>query len=107
MMTIPSGFNSRLLKDIEKYKFFYSNKNLYNIGITSSVTSYGNQIKLYDKERTICDCIKKIDKLDSNIVLTAIKRYMSEPGADYSKLLRYAEIFKVRDTIKHYMDVLT
>jgi len=107
MMTIPSGFNSRLLKDIEKYKFFYSNKNLHNIGVTSSVTSYGNQIKLYDKERTICDCIKKIDKLDSNIVLTAVKRYMSEPGADYTKLLRYAEIFKVRDTVKQYMDVLT
>ncbi len=107
MMTIPSGFNTRLLKDTGKYKFFYSRKSHYELGITNTITPYGNQIKLYDKERTICDCIKRIDKLDTNIVITAIKRYITEPNADYVKLLKYAEIFKVRDIIKQYMEVLT
>lgn len=106
MLTIPSGYNTRLLKEPDKYKFFYSNKGTYEIGITQGKTTYGNIITLYDKERTICDCIKKKDKLDSDIVVMSVKKYMKEPGADFAKLLRYAEIFNIREEVRQYMEVL-
>jgi len=107
MLTIPSGYNTRLLKDKEKYKFFYVNEDLHKIGKTTMNTPYGHEIFVYDKERTICDCLKKKEKLDLDIVTEAVKRYMKTPGADFAKLLNYAEIFKIKDMVRKYMEVLT
>lgn len=107
MLTIPSGYNTRLLKDKEKYKFFYVHEDLHEIGKTAMNTPYGHEIFVYDKERTICDCLKKKEKLDLDIVTEAVKRYMKTPGADFAKLLNYAEIFKIKDLIRKYMEVLT
>lgn len=100
MLTIPSGYNTRLLKERSKYKFFYANKRLYNIGIIGLLSPYGNKINVYNMERAICDCIRKKDQLDTDLVNTAIKLYMSDPKADYAKLLKYADTFKVRKIVK-------
>lgn len=107
MMTIPAGYNTRILKETDKYKFFYCKKDTYEIGITKGKTAYGNNIVLYDKERTICDCIRKRDKLDADLVVMSVKKYMKEQGADFAKLLKYAEILNVREKVKQYIEVLT
>lgn len=106
MMTIPAGYNTRLLKEPDKYKFFYCKKDQYGIGVTQGKTTFGNPITLYDKERTICDCIRKKDKLDSDVVVMSVKKYMKEPGADFARLLKYAEIFNIREQVRQYMEVL-
>lgn len=106
MLTIPSGFNTRLLKDKEHYRFFYVAEALHSMGVIEMVTPYGNKVKVYDRERTICDCLRKRNILDSDLVLEAVKKYLKGPEADYAKLLKYAEIFNVRDAVQKYMEVL-
>lgn len=106
MMTIPSGYNTRLLKEKRKYKFFYISEKLHTIGKIKMETPFGHQVSVYDKERTICDCLKKKDKLDLDLVTEAVKRYLKIPGADYAKLLEYAEIFNIKDLVRNYMEVL-
>jgi len=107
MLTIPNGYNTRILKDKEKYKFFYCKKELYEIGKLKLKSPYGNEITVYDKERTICDCLRKKDKMDMDLVLTAVKQYMREPGADFARLLKYAELFHVREMVRQYVEVLS
>ncbi len=107
MLTIPSGYNTRLLKDKQRYKFFYIKEELHSIGKITITTPFGNTVYAYDKERTICDCLKKIEFLDADLVLDAIKKYMRMPGSDFAKLLEYAEIFNVRDQVRQYMEVLS
>ncbi len=70
-------------------------------------TPFGHQVHVYVKERTICVCLKKKDQLDGDLVTEAVKRYFKIPGADYAKLLRYSEIFNIRDVVRKYMEVLT
>jgi predicted transcriptional regulator of viral defense system len=106
MLTIPSGYNTRLLEDKDKYKFFYINKNLYSIGKMTTLSSYGNEIVIYDKERTICDCLIKKNQLDNDLVISSVKQYIREPGSDFAKLLKYAGIFNIRDLVRQYMEVL-
>lgn len=106
MMTIPSGYNSRLLKDRDRYKFFYCRTELHEVGLVTMISPFGNNIRVYDKERTICDCIRKSDDMDRNIVIEAVKRYAIEKGNDHAALLRYAELFNIRDIVKQYMEVL-
>ena len=107
MMTIPSGYNTRLLAENDKYKFFYVDESLHKLGIIEVETPFGHSINAYDKERTICDCIKKKDQLDTNMVNEAIKRYMQTPGAEFAKLIEYAEIFKIKELVRSYLEVLT
>lgn len=106
-LTIPTGYNTRLLKEKDKYKFFYIHKNLHEIGKMTLFSPYGNEIVVYNKERTICDCIRKKDQLDTDLVITAVKQYMRETGVDFTKLLEYAKIFNVRELMKQYMEVLS
>jgi hypothetical protein len=107
MMTIPSGYNTRLLKDKNSYRFFYCKPDVHSLGITTLLSPHGNALLVYDRERTLCDCIKKKGSLDSDLVLTALKQYMGESGADLAKLLSYAEILKIRGTVRQYMEVLS
>lgn len=107
MLTIPSGYNTRLLKDREKYKFFYVASKRHSIGEMTMATPFGNRIQVYNKERTVIDCLKKKDQLDGDIVTGAVKQYFSTPGSDFAKLLKYAEIFNIRDSIRKYMEVMT
>jgi len=106
MMTIPSGFNTRLIisNDI---MIFYSNPNHVRLGVTEATTPYGLTVTVYNIERTLCDCLRSVDKLDKDLVLTALKRYMKNPTGNKAKLLEYAEVFKIRDTVRRYMEVLS
>ncbi|MDR1042333.1 MAG: type IV toxin-antitoxin system AbiEi family antitoxin domain-containing protein [Clostridiales Family XIII bacterium] len=106
MITIPSGYNTTLLKDKLSYRFFYCKPDIHPIGVGTVLSPHGNELRVYDKERTLCDCIKKKDSLDSDLVLSAVKQYMRESGNDFAKLLSYAEILKIRDKVRQYMEVL-
>jgi predicted transcriptional regulator of viral defense system len=107
MLTIPSGYNTRLLKEKEKCKFFYIAAELHSIGEITMSTPFGNKIQVYNKERTICDCLKKKEQLDGDLVTEAVKQYLKTPGSDYAKLLKYAGIFNIKDLVRKYMEVLT
>ncbi|HKL10027.1 MAG TPA: type IV toxin-antitoxin system AbiEi family antitoxin domain-containing protein [Clostridia bacterium] len=107
MLTIPSGYSTRLMKEKKKYKFFYISEKLHPIGKITMYTPFGHQVHVYDKERTICDCLKKKNQLDTDVVNEAVKRYLKTPGADYAKLLRYAGIFNIKESVRKYMEMLT
>jgi len=105
MMTIPSGWNTKLLSSGDLNFFYCMQKNI-RLGAVKKTTPYNLEVIVYDAERTICDCLRSIDKLDKDLVLTALKRYLKKPGSDKAKLLEYAAIFKIRNTVLTYMEVL-
>nr|WP_320025038.1 type IV toxin-antitoxin system AbiEi family antitoxin domain-containing protein [uncultured Acetobacterium sp.] len=106
MMTIPTGYNTRLLKLNDYYQFFYMKKEFHEIGKMNVQSPYGHTIVVYDKERTICDCLKKRDKLDTDIALAAVRQYMRDPERDFIKLQLYADVFKISALVHQYMEVL-
>ena len=106
MLTIPSGWNTRLLLS-DDIMIFYSKPKQAKLGVVETVTPYGRVVAVYDAPRTICDCLRSVDKLDKDLVLTALKRYMKDPAGDKAKLLEYAGLFKIRDIALRYMEVLS
>jgi len=106
MMTIPSGWNTRLLLSGD-IMIFYTKAEYAMFGAQEIVTPYGLAVMIYDTERTLCDCLRSIDRLDKDLVLTAVKRYMKDPASDKAKLLHYAAEFKIRDHVLRYMEVLS
>jgi predicted transcriptional regulator of viral defense system len=105
MVTVPSGYNSRLLKNAE-YKFSYIKEDLYELGKTTITTQYGNDVYCYDIERTICDIIRDKNKIEKYQFKDALKRYTELKVKDIAKLYKYAEKFNIKDEVKKYIEVL-
>ncbi len=105
MMTIPSGWSTRFITS-DEIMIFYNKPEQVMIGAGEIITSFGLPVIAYDAERTLCDCLRNIEQLDKDLVLTAVKRYMKNPAGDKAKLLEYAALFKIRDIVLRYMEVL-
>jgi len=105
MMTIPSGWNTLLLKD-DNILFFYSKPKRMELGICETLTPSGIKVNAYNAERTLCDCLRNIDKLDRDLVITGLKRYIKNENRNSAKLLEYASTLKIRDVVYRYLEVL-
>ena len=104
-LTIPSYYNTKLLKD-KSYDFFYLKDELYEIGIIEMKTPYGNRIKVYDLERTICDIIRSKKRIETALFTDAMKRYAERKDRNSIRLHKYAKLFNIEDEIRKYLEVL-
>jgi len=104
-LTIPTGYNSMLLTD-KNYIFFYNSIKLIDLGVTEIKTESGMSVKTFDIERTICDCLKHIDKIDKDLVITGLKRYLRSNMRNNIKLIKYAKILKIEDTVRKYLEII-
>jgi len=104
-MTFPYGYHVHSLKQ-ENVKIKKSVEDLYELGLTCGVSPYGNPIRLYDAERTLCDIIKGNNSCDIQIVNQAMKQYARMSGKNITQLFDYAEKVRVKPKILNYMEVL-
>lgn len=104
-MTIPSGWNTELLKEKDLYKFYYYKEELWKLGQEEIESPFGHYIKVYNKERTICDSIISIDVIGRDVVLKAIKEYMDNiEERNIDRLYEYAEKFNIKDKLRIYVE---
>lgn len=104
-VTLPSGYNASNFKNDGIYVYFIKN-DLLNLGVEYGKTPFGRNIRVYNKERTICDIVRNRNGIDSAIINEGIRRYLSEKEKDIPKLLQYAEKFRVEKIIRQYVEVL-
>lgn len=67
---------------------------------------WGNEVRCYNAERTICDLLRSRNRLDEEIVISAIKNYAASADKDLNLLAEYASQFGVEKVLKRYMEVL-
>ncbi len=84
----------------------YVKDEFFDIGITSISFNDGTSVKVYELERTIIDIIRNRNKMDNQILNTAIKGYIKRKDNNMVKLAKYAKIFNVEKILKQYMEVL-
>ena len=105
MATIPSGYNTKFIKD-KNYVFSYLKQELYKVGKIKIKTPHGNEVYCYDMERTICDLIRDKEKIESYQFTDAMQRYARLKNKDINKLYKYAEKFNIKEEVRKYMEVL-
>lgn len=84
----------------------YVKNEFFNIGISSISFNDGTSVNVYDLERTIIDIIRNRNKIDKQILNTAIKEYIKRKDKNIVNLAKYAKIFNVEKVLKLYMEVL-
>lgn len=82
-----------------------SDINIYNLGIKETKTMFGNIVKVYDEERTICDVIKYRDKYDSETFIKAIRLYIRKIN-NQTKLFKYARELGIEKKVYEVMEVV-
>lgn len=103
-VTVYTGYNThRFHKETKRH---FIQKDLYDVGVTTIQTTFGNEVRVYDLERTICDLIRKRQKIDVEIFSTALKRYMKSSDKNLRKLYQYARKFNILEQVQSIMEVL-
>lgn len=104
-ITIYTGYGtSRMVAD--GIKVFTVKKKLLDIGKEIVKTSYGHDIPLYNRERTICDLIRSRNRFEIQDFQTALKTYIMGKNKNLNRLMEYAKLFHVDKKIREYMEVL-
>jgi hypothetical protein len=63
-------------------------------------------IKIYNKEKTICDMFRYRNKYGEDLALEGLKNYLSHKEANVNKLRKYAEICQVKTIMMPYLKAL-
>ncbi|HPE41247.1 MAG TPA: type IV toxin-antitoxin system AbiEi family antitoxin domain-containing protein [Bacteroidales bacterium] len=103
-ITVYNNYNtSPFNKDVFVH---YVKKELFQVGITEVKTMFDNPVKVYDKERTICDLIKNRKDIESEIFVKALNNYMKRKDIKINKLIEYSKIFSIEDKAVEILEVL-
>ena len=76
------------------------------LGLATRSTSYGNEVRTYDLERTLCDVVRGRRVVDVQVVNPAMRQYVRSGARDVQKLLGYARALGVEKKIRNYLEVL-
>lgn len=104
-VTIPS--NTTLPNSLkEECSCYYIKPEYHQIGVVWKKTTFGNEVRCYDAERTICDILRSRSRMDEETVIFALKNYSTFENKQLNLLAAYAEKFNVNKALKRYMEVL-
>lgn len=103
-VAIKRNYNIKL-PNYPPIKLYYFSDKYYVDGV-EKIDINGNIIKIYNIEKTICDCLRYEDKISKDIIVESIKEYVKRRDKNISKLMNYATKAKVRDVIQKYIEVL-
>lgn len=95
---------SRFKIDYPFVKPHYIEPACLEVGLTSGSMD-GHKIRIYDKDRVICDCLRYRNKMDKEIFNKAVQRYIADPEKNISHLLEYAEVLRVKRIVKELIGV--
>ena len=105
-VAVPRSF-SRAIKAMQEVpvKAYYIQNKFYRYGVTDEEFN-GLAKKVYDRERTICDCFKYRTKLDNEIFNKAVNAYALDSKKNFTNLSKYAKEMGVYKNLMNIMEVL-
>ena len=103
-IAVRRNYNIKL-PDYPPIKLYYFSDKYYTDGV-EKIDINGNIIKIYNIEKTICDCLRYEDKISKDIIVESIKEYVKRKDKNISKLMNYATKAKVKGAVQKYVEVL-
>ena len=95
---------SRFKIDYPFVKPYYVEPAVLELGLTTGSMD-GHAIRIYDKERLICDCLRYRNKMDKEIFNKAIQKYIADSEKSIPKLMEYAGPLRVKKLAKDLIGV--
>jgi hypothetical protein len=114
------GFTDKIIqvKDVtvsSNYKFnkppvgvriHYVKKDWLNLGVIVVKTTYGNSVRAYSYERTVCDFILQKENMDPESYVKLLRGYSSYKHKNVHMLYQIASKMKIATEVRDIMEVL-
>jgi len=82
-----------------KVKPYYILEEYMSIGKIKDIYE-GQEVNIFDRDRTICDVVRNANKIDKEIVNQAIKSYINDSQKNTSNLLKYAKKMRAENKVR-------
>lgn len=102
--TVYKGYNTHRISG--NVRIHYVTKAIYYLGITKCQTMFGNIVKAYDLERTICDLIKSRSEIEAEVFSKTINKYVRYVNKNLNKLYEYSKKMKIYEKVKEILEVV-
>ena len=63
------------------------------------------EVRIYDRDRTICDVLKHMNRIDKEVFNKAIQKYVQDPKKNIPDLIQYAKVLRVQKRVKDLIGV--
>ena len=108
---IPAAWQIAVDRDSEKTQYqidypqinvFYMEVKLLEVGV-DIIQIEGLDVKVFNRDRTICDVLRYENKLEREVFSNAIQRYVKDPKINIRRLIQYSEIFNIKNKVQKYI----
>lgn len=83
---------------------FYMEPKILDVGV--DINQIENvDVKVFNRDRTICDVLRHENKIEREVFSNAIKRYVMDPKKDIKKLLEYSNLLNLKNKVQTYIGV--
>lgn len=103
-VTVPQGY--KFNEPQEKSVVHYANKTVFKLGIVEKKTPFGNIVRTYSLERTVCDFIKDKEKSDPEVFVKFLQSYAKSQDKDMNTLYQYARAMNITEKVRSVMEIL-
>ena len=103
-ITIPASTRTPSIPKSLHITVHKSANHIYQVGI-ETIQVDNHTLKVYDRERTVCDFIRNRLKIGKDVALEVLKNYMSGKK-NPQKLYEYAKLLQIERVINPYVEVL-
>lgn len=77
---------------------------LLHLGETDGIIEF-TKVRIYERDRTICDILRNMSKMDKEIFNKAIQRYVNDPQKNIPNLMEYAKALRVQKKVNDLIGV--
>lgn len=84
--------------------FILNSTQIVTLGETSGKIN-SIDVRIYDRDRTICDVLRNMSKIDKETFNKAIQGYVKDPKKNVPNLMKYAEVLRVQKRAKEMIGV--
>ena len=109
----PSEWHLAVDKNISRYRIkidypfvrkYYYEPEILSLGV--ALTENGSdKLRIYDRDRTICDCLRYMGKIDRELFNKAVQGYIADSKKSIPNLIKYSKILRVQKKVKDLIGV--
>ena len=109
----PAEWHLAVDKDISRYrvkidypfiKTYFLEPGTLNLGVSEGEID-GSAVRIYDRDRVICDCLRYMGKMDKEIFNKAVQGYVADPKKNIPNLMQYTKPLRAQKKVKDLIGV--
>lgn len=96
---VPDYLQNTVVRQVSER---YLNLEIIDVPVSASK----HAIRVYSKEKTLCDIVKKKNVVEQEVINKAFKRYLSSKERDVGKLIQVAKEMRAEKQVRTIVEVL-